>query len=142
MGGTPTVDGLSRIQQAYAASDRRVHVVPRAPCPDCDEEHELAWENVTWSEDADVVHEVYGRARPESARYTCPRCGSLWTTSCAFVRYVADDRSRRRRFTASQGFESMSWYRLSPARTWPTREEVAHGQQRCATAAIRRCGRL
>ncbi|WP_269143349.1 phage terminase large subunit family protein [Burkholderia thailandensis] len=37
-GGTPTVDGFSRIQQAYEASDQRVYLVP---CPDCGEEHEL-----------------------------------------------------------------------------------------------------
>lgn len=75
MGGTSTVDGLSRIQQGYAASDQRVYL---ASCADCGEEHELVWENVTWSEGADVMHEVYGRAQRESARYTCPHCGSQW----------------------------------------------------------------
>ncbi|WP_330998343.1 phage terminase large subunit family protein [Burkholderia thailandensis] len=39
------------------------------------------WENVTWTDDAEIAHEVYGRARPESARYTCPHCGSLWDDS-------------------------------------------------------------
>ncbi|KVN50163.1 terminase [Burkholderia ubonensis] len=103
-GGTPTVDGFSRIQQAYLTSDQRVYLVP---CPDCGEEHELAWENVTWSEDAEVAHEVFGRARPESARYTCPHCGSLWDDS-ARMRAV-----RHGRWVATASFHGVAGFRLN-----------------------------
>ncbi|WP_311767669.1 phage terminase large subunit family protein [Burkholderia cenocepacia] len=104
LGGTPTIDGLSRIQQAYAASDQRVYLVP---CPDCDEEHELAWENVTWSEGAEVVHEVYGRAQPETARYTCPHCGSLWDDATR-IRAV-----RRGRWVATAPFHGVAGFRIN-----------------------------
>ncbi|WP_346778964.1 terminase gpA endonuclease subunit [Burkholderia sp. Ac-20384] len=104
LGGTPTVDGLSRIQQGYAASDQRVYLVP---CPDCDEEHELAWENVTWSEGAEVAHEVYGRAQPESARYTCPHCGSLWDDATR-IRAV-----RRGRWVATAPFHGVAGFRIN-----------------------------
>ncbi|WP_080293910.1 phage terminase large subunit family protein [Burkholderia pseudomallei] len=103
-GGTPTVDGFSRIQQAYEASDQRVYLVP---CPDCGEEHELVWENVTWTDDAEIAHEVYGRARPESARYTCPHCGSLWDDSMR-IRAV-----RRGRWVATAPFHGVAGFRLN-----------------------------
>ncbi|AIO40983.1 phage terminase large subunit family protein [Burkholderia cenocepacia] len=103
-GGTPTVDGFSRIQQAFESSDQRVYLVP---CPDCGEEHELAWENVTWSEEAEVEHEVFGRAQPETARYTCPHCGSLWDDN-ARIRAV-----RRGRWVATAPFYGVAGFRLN-----------------------------
>lgn len=74
-GGTPTLKGLSAIEYDYGLSDQRKFFVP---CHDCGEAHVLAWEHVHWPEDADIAHEVYGRARPDEAAYTCPGCGSLW----------------------------------------------------------------
>ena len=59
---TPTVKGVSRIEQAWEESDkRRFHV----PCPDCETYQPLIWAQVTWTE-------------PHDARYTCSSCGSLW----------------------------------------------------------------
>ncbi|WP_374992520.1 phage terminase large subunit family protein [Paraburkholderia sp. SARCC-3016] len=81
LGGTPTVDGFSRIQQAYEASDTRVYLVQ---CPDCDERHELAFENVRWSSEATAEHQVFGRAQPETAHYVCPHCGSIWNDAKKF----------------------------------------------------------
>lgn len=75
-GGTPTIKGLSRIEAAYLASDQRKFMVP---CHDCGESHVLMWENVTTIEDPAFNHEVFGHVRPESARYMCPHCSSLWT---------------------------------------------------------------
>lgn len=74
-GGTPTVKGESRIESAFAVSDQRRFMVP---CPDCNELQDLRWEQVRWQTDAELEHEVYGRARPETARYVCAHCGSLW----------------------------------------------------------------
>ena len=104
LGGTLTVDGLSRIQKGDAASDQRVYLVL---CPDCDEEHELARENVTWSEGAEVVHEVYGRAQSETARYTCPHCGSLWDDATR-IRAV-----RRGRWVATAPFHGVAGFRVN-----------------------------
>lgn len=90
-GGTPTIEGLSRIAQAYEASDQRKFEVA---CPHCDEPQTLAWENVKWDENAATEQEVFGRAVPESARYCCPHCGSLWTDA---------EKNRAVRLAESQG---------------------------------------
>lgn len=75
-GGTPTIEGFSRIEAAYKGSDQRRFWVP---CPHCGEAQVLAWEHVQWQEDPTCTHEVFGHARPETARYACPHCGALWT---------------------------------------------------------------
>lgn len=65
MGSTPTVAGVSRIETAFEASDkRRFHV----PCPHCDHEQVLKWANVRWPE-----------GDPSSALYHCEGCGAGWT---------------------------------------------------------------
>jgi phage terminase large subunit GpA-like protein len=74
-GGTPTIKGLSRIDAAYEASDKRIFPVP---CHQCGETHVLMWDNVVYTEDPEFNHEVFGHVRPESARYACPHCGALW----------------------------------------------------------------
>jgi phage terminase large subunit GpA-like protein len=61
---TPTNKGASRIEQAYEASDqRRYHV----PCKHCEEFQVLKWAQVQWVDND-----------PETARYACEHCGSLW----------------------------------------------------------------
>ena len=75
-GGTPTIEGFSRIEASYKASDQRKFWVP---CPHCDEPQVLAWEHVQWQHKSDVAHEVYGYAQPETARYCCPHCSALWS---------------------------------------------------------------
>lgn len=74
-GGTPSIKGLSAVEDAFKRSDQRKFFVP---CHDCGEYHVLAWENVHWDEDKDSWHEIYGHARPETAFYACPNCGSTW----------------------------------------------------------------
>jgi phage terminase large subunit GpA-like protein len=60
---TPTVDGKSRIQIAWEASDkRRYHV----PCPHCDHFQWLKWENVVWP-----------KGEPQKAQYRCESCREL-----------------------------------------------------------------
>lgn len=68
---TPTIKGSSYIESAFEAGDRRrFHV----PCPDCGAHQVLAWSQVHWQgrEDEDAPQ------RPETARYCCAHCGSLW----------------------------------------------------------------
>jgi len=74
-GGTPTVKGLSRVEKAYLASDRRKFMVP---CHECGDSHVLNWENVIWDNEAEVEDEVYGKAQTHTARYVCPHCGVPW----------------------------------------------------------------
>lgn len=75
-GGTPTIEGLSRVDSAYRASDQRIFKVP---CPHCGEWQDLRWENVRWQSDETVNHEVFGHALPDTAAYVCPHCGALWS---------------------------------------------------------------
>jgi phage terminase large subunit GpA-like protein len=75
-GGTPTIEGFSRIEAAYKSSDQRKFWVP---CPHCGEHQVLAWEHVQWQEDPTAQHEVYGHVNPATARYCCPHCSCLWT---------------------------------------------------------------
>lgn len=75
-GGTPTIEGFSRIWSAYQGSDQRKFWVP---CPSCGEFQVLGFENIKWQNDAAFRHEVFGTARPETARYCCPHCACLWT---------------------------------------------------------------
>lgn len=74
-GGTPTVEGVSRIEAAYKLSDQRRFWIP---CHHCGETHVLEWANVRWSDDPEAAHEVFGNARPETAYYACPHCGGIW----------------------------------------------------------------
>lgn len=74
-GGTPSVKGLSTIEDAYNSSDQRKFYVP---CHECNESHVLSWSNIKWAEDKEKSHEIYGHARPETAFYACPHCGSVW----------------------------------------------------------------
>lgn len=61
---TPTNKGASRIETAFDESDQRRYYVC---CPDCGHSQILRWANVKWEED-----------KPESAKYVCDDCGSLW----------------------------------------------------------------
>lgn len=60
---TCTIKGESRIEQAYAGSDRRKYWVP---CPDCGAHQVLAWKNLKWPE-----------GDPSAVRYACEACGVL-----------------------------------------------------------------
>lgn len=78
LGGTPSVEGLSKVEDHIRLSDQRVLPIV---CNGCGGAHVLNWDNVTWTtadDPAYQAHEVYGAALPETARYACPDCGELW----------------------------------------------------------------
>ncbi|MCE7886581.1 MAG: phage terminase large subunit family protein [Alphaproteobacteria bacterium PRO2] len=58
---TPTIQGLSRIELEYEASDRRRWWVP---CPECQEYQVLEEKRLQWPKD-----------KPEEAAYFCAHCG-------------------------------------------------------------------
>jgi phage terminase large subunit GpA-like protein len=68
---TPTVEGASRIAQAYDKSDQRKFFVP---CPQCGHEQVLIWNQVKWDKDEHGVH------LPRTAYYLCENkeCGARW----------------------------------------------------------------
>ena len=78
LGGTPSVEGLSKVEDHIRLSDQRVLPIR---CGSCDETHVLDWENVIWSTSDDPMvqqHEVFGNALPDTAVYVCPGCGEAW----------------------------------------------------------------
>jgi len=75
MGGTPSIRGLSKVEDHIKRSDQRVLPIV---CHDCDEAHVLDWGNVSYQESDGEPHEIYGTAMPETAVYVCPYCGSAW----------------------------------------------------------------
>lgn len=74
-GGTPTVEGVSTIDAEYDAGTQELYHVP---CHECDEAAPLEWDQVRWQKDADHPDPVFGKHRPDTARYACPHCGALW----------------------------------------------------------------
>lgn len=68
---TPTIKGASRIETSFLAGDQRRYYVP---CPDCGEHQYLKWPQVIWN----GRDNLEGEQEPETARYTCEHCGSLW----------------------------------------------------------------
>ena len=76
LGGTPSVAGLSRIEEHIKLSDQRVLPIT---CHDCGEKHVLDFDNVTWiTAEEGQAHPVYAHAKPDTAIYACPHCGSAW----------------------------------------------------------------
>lgn len=63
LGGTPTIRGISRIEEAFQRGDQRRYFVP---CPECGHHQTLKWRGLTWT-DGD----------PATVRYACEGCGSL-----------------------------------------------------------------
>lgn len=63
MCSTPTLEGHSRIAQAYESSDQRR---PHVPCPVCGEYQELDFYRLEWEKD-----------RPDTCAYRCQYCNQL-----------------------------------------------------------------
>lgn len=76
---TPTIKGVSAIEDWYEKSDQRHYLIP-CPYPECNELQELKWMYVDWDKDSKGNH------LPETVRYFCSKCG------CAF-REVEKNRS-------------------------------------------------
>jgi phage terminase large subunit GpA-like protein len=60
LGSTPTIQGLSRIEREYEASDQRRYFVP---CPHCGEMQWLRFERLRWE-----------KGQPETTHYICAPC--------------------------------------------------------------------
>lgn len=63
---TPTIKGISKINEWWERSDQRRYNVP---CPDCGGLQKLVWAQVKWDKDDT------GQSLPETARYECIHCG-------------------------------------------------------------------
>jgi phage terminase large subunit GpA-like protein len=68
---TPTIKDASRIEKSFLMGDQQRYYVP---CPDCGEAQYLKWPQVIWN----GRDNLEGEQDPDSARYCCEHCGSLW----------------------------------------------------------------
>lgn len=93
MTSTPTIKGVSRIEQAYEESDKRIFDVP---CPHCGELQRLEWANVKWP-----------AGRPDDAAYHCGDCGAAWSDA---KRQAA---VRKGHWTAREPFRGVAGYHLN-----------------------------
>lgn len=123
LGGTPSIKGLSKVESHIEKSDRRSLPVV---CHDCGESHVLAFGNVHWvtipEDEREGIdeHEIYGYARPETAMYGCPHCGSCWDDyqrkenirNTVFNAHKAGDKNAgfvaTAEFHGAAGFENLS----------------------------------
>lgn len=110
-GSTPTIKGVSRIDELYNASDQRQFFVP---CPDCAEPQILKWSQVKWPE-----------GRPGEAVYVCEHCGSIWDDVTRW-RAIAEAESRGHGWRPMADFDGTAgfwlWEAYSP---WTTLGEMA-----------------
>lgn len=67
MVSTPTIKGLSTIEDYYEQSDQRRYFVP---CPECGEMQPIEWEQIVWTEN-----------EPHNAQFACRECGALSSES-------------------------------------------------------------
>jgi phage terminase large subunit GpA-like protein len=87
---TPTIKGVSRIEQAYDESDRRVYEVP---CPHCRAPQRLLWAGVRWT-----------TGRTETAAYHCVECGAAWSDAQRLAAIRKGQWVARAPFTGVAGF--------------------------------------
>jgi len=99
---TPTLEGLSRIEALYKASDQRRYFVP---CPRCGHYQVLTWVGVTWEKD-----------KPETARYRCEACEALienWQKTemlaCGEWRATATGDGKTRGYHISALYAPVGW---------------------------------
>lgn len=77
LGGTPSVKDFSIIESHAKLSTQRVLPIE---CHECGEKHVLDWDNVSWLDNEDGQdHPVFKRAMPDTAIYSCPHCGGVWS---------------------------------------------------------------
>ncbi len=108
---TPTIRGASRIETAYAESDRRQYWVP---CPACGAHQVLVWGQVRW--DSAAGGHAGGEHRPETARYHCVACDAPWSDAMRWSAIRRGEWRARSPFKGIAGFHlneiCSSWVRL------------------------------
>lgn len=90
---TPTIKGVSRIEQAYAESDQRVFEVP---CPHCATAQRMLWAAVVWP-----------AGRADAAAYHCTDCGAAWSDAQRIAAL------RKGEWSASAPFRGIAGFHLN-----------------------------
>ena len=79
LASTPTIEGLSEIDEWFKKSDQRYFEVP---CPHCNGYQDLAWETEIDDGAGGTDKErrvTWPKGQPEKAAYSCRECGTTWS---------------------------------------------------------------
>ena len=107
---TPTTKGLSRIESAYEASDKRRYYVP---CPKCGAHQTLIWGQVKWDKDENKKH------LPNTAYYECAECQEHLTDADLI------DMVRHGEWIAEEPFNGIAGFHLNELYSpWKTISEI------------------
>ena len=93
---TPSLSGMSRIEQEFSESDRRRIWVP---CPHCNVFQVLEWKQVQWLE-----------GKPESARIECADCEEPWRETERLLTVNKGKWRAEEPFHGMQGFIWTHWF--------------------------------
>lgn len=110
---TPTIAGMSKIDQSYRQSDQRHFLVP---CPHCGEFQRIEWANVKWDK---------LETKEESAKtavYVCPHCGCCWNDVERWHAISLGRWEATKPFHGHAGF--LLWEGYSP---WVSLREIVQG---------------
>lgn len=123
LGSTPTVSGLSRIEDSFNQSDQRRYFVP---CPYCGYMQFFKWQGLTWP-----------KGKPEQAAYECESCEKLIPHSQKRWMVERGEWRATRPFSGHAGFHIWAAYSYSPNATWAKlageRESIGKNREKLKT---------
>ena len=114
-GSTPTIAGLSRIENLYELGDQRRYYVP---CPHCGEKQPLEWggpdtaHGIKWDKDQDGNH------LPETAHYVCRHNGCIIEEADKPGMIDAGEWVAHAPFKGIASFHIWAGYSLFPNASW------------------------
>lgn len=103
IGSTPTIKGVSRVENSFELSDQRFCFVG---CPHCREKQYLKFKFLKWKED------------PLKAWYECEHCGSKIDHRYKRDMLASCEWMATKPFTGHAGFFIWAAYSMSPNSTW------------------------
>lgn len=113
LGGSPTIKGASEIEREMEMSDQRhFHI----PCPHCNEFQTLTWSMVVWEKGEDD-HPVFGRHKPETAKFKCVHCEKEFDNSQKNKQLSKGKWIAEREFNGTAGFYINELYSPFPKAT-------------------------
>ena len=104
LGSTPTIKGISKIENSFENSDKRRYWVP---CPSCGEFQVLKWSGITWPKD-----------QPEKAYYACEHNGCVIEHHQKRWMVERGEWRAEQEFNGHAGFHIWAGYSFAPNAAW------------------------
>lgn len=109
LGSTPSIQGVSRIEKSFEASDQRYYYVP---CPHCGHKQTLKWENFQWDKTEDGAH------LHKTAHFRCEAKGCRIEDGHKLSMIDNGEWIATKPFDGHAGFHIWSAYSLHPKAAW------------------------